>query len=84
MSLEKDFESKIYTFLSNLHSTPNDYGSWQNGLTSVELQEVIDYALNHHLVTGIKSELNAHGEGTISIPNPYVTQEGRQFIHNYE
>lgn len=82
--MPKEFEEKLFIFLKNLHSAPKNINSWRNGLNDVELHDVIEFAVDHSLATGISSELNGHGEVAFSIPNPRLTNGGVQFINEYK
>lgn len=84
MNISQKFEHDLFLVLTDLQTAPKNHNSWRNGLNDVELHDVIEFAVDHSLVTGILSELNGHGEVSISIPNPRLTDGGVQFINEYK
>ena len=76
----KEFESALLSVLEAIHSDSDNVGSWQNNLSDIAFHDVLEYALNSHLATGLKVKLGADDTLSISISSPRLTYEGLKFI----
>lgn len=76
----KEFEVALLNTLKAIHNDSDNIDSWQANLSDLQLHDVLEHALNSHLVTGIQLRLNAQETLTVSLQIPRLTYEGMKFI----
>lgn len=76
----KEFEVALQKVLKAIHMNSDNIDSWQDKLSDLQLNDVLEHALNSHLVTGIQLRLNSQGTLTLSLQSPRLTYQGLKFI----
>lgn len=78
----KSFEDALLLVLKAIHNNGevDNFGVWQNELTDLQFNDVLEYALNARLLTGLKPKLGADESLSISVSSPRLTYEGLKLI----
>lgn len=75
-----DFDQALLVALKGIHNDPDNIDSWQNDLSSLAFNDVLEHALNSRLAKGFTLLVGADGGLTISLQGPRLTNEGLRYL----